>query len=215
MSELKLTADSGGGSVSFKGPATTTSNAAVPFVLPVADGSAGEFLKTDGSKNLSFAAAGGGIKHCSEWRINSAFAQDTGLVINANWEEADDASYSRIGSAVTQSSGVFTLPEAGIWRIDLNIYAYQTNAHRRYFEGLIQVSTNSGVAYDARALCVGNLYDSDADTISTAYCSTIQDVTDASAFRVRFYFSASADTILYGHTDTTHTGVIFTRLGDT
>ena len=54
MSELKLTADSGGGSVSFKGPASTTSNAAVPFVLPVADGSAGQYLKTDGSKNLSF-----------------------------------------------------------------------------------------------------------------------------------------------------------------
>ena len=54
MSELKLTADSGGGTVSLKGPATTTSNAAVPFVLPVADGSAGQYLKTDGSKNLSF-----------------------------------------------------------------------------------------------------------------------------------------------------------------
>ena len=54
MSEIKLTADSGGGSVSFKGPATTTGNADVPFVLPVADGGAGEFLKTDGSKNLSF-----------------------------------------------------------------------------------------------------------------------------------------------------------------
>ena len=55
MSEIKLTADSGGGTVSFKGPATTTGNAAVPFVLPVADGSAGQFIKTDGSKNLSFA----------------------------------------------------------------------------------------------------------------------------------------------------------------
>ena len=39
MSEIKLNADSGGGTVSLKGPATTTSNAAVPFVLPVADGS--------------------------------------------------------------------------------------------------------------------------------------------------------------------------------
>ena len=54
MSEIKLTADSGGGTVSLKGPATTTDNAAVPFVLPVADGSAGQYLKTDGSKNLSF-----------------------------------------------------------------------------------------------------------------------------------------------------------------
>ena len=60
MSEIKLTADSGGGSVSFKGPASTTSNAAVPFVLPVADGSAGQYLKTDGSKNLSFATVSAG-----------------------------------------------------------------------------------------------------------------------------------------------------------
>ena len=214
MAEIKIAADAGGGWTSLKGPANTSNQNA--FVLPSADGSAGQYLKTDGSKNLGWASdSSGGITHASEWRVNTAFAQDTGLVINANWEEADDASYSRIGSAVTQSSGVFTLPEAGIWRIDLNIYAYQTDAHRRYFEGLIQVSTNSGGAYDARALCVGNLYDSDADTISTAYCSTIQDVTDASAFRVRFYFSASADTILYGHTDTTYTGAIFTRLGDT
>ena len=214
MAEIKIAADAGGGWTSLKGPANTSNQNA--FVLPSADGSAGQYLKTDGSKNLGWASdSSGGITHASEWRVNTAFAQDTGLVINANWEEADDASYSRIGSAVTQSSGVFTLPEAGIWRIDLNIYAYQTDAHRRYFEGLIQVSTNSGVAYDARALCVGNLYDSDADTISTAYCSTIQDVTDASTFRVRFYFSASADTILYGHTDTTYTGAIFTRLGDT
>ena len=60
MSEIKLTADSGGGSVSLKGPATTTSNAAVPFVLPVADGSAGQYLKTDGSKNFSFGTPSGG-----------------------------------------------------------------------------------------------------------------------------------------------------------
>jgi len=58
MSEIKLPADSGGGSVSLKGPATTTGNAAVPFVLPVADGSAGQFIKTDGSKNLSFSGGG-------------------------------------------------------------------------------------------------------------------------------------------------------------
>ena len=69
MSEIKLTADSGGGTVSLKGPATTTSNAAVPFVLPVADGSAGQYLKTDGSKNLGWSSDSGKIlqvKHSLE-----------------------------------------------------------------------------------------------------------------------------------------------------
>ena len=59
MNEIKLNADSGGVTVSLKGPATTTGNAAVPFVLPVADGSAGQLLKTDGSKNLGWASDSG------------------------------------------------------------------------------------------------------------------------------------------------------------
>jgi len=46
MAELKIKADSGGGTVSFKGPATTTSNAAVQLTLPVDDGTADTFLKT-------------------------------------------------------------------------------------------------------------------------------------------------------------------------
>ena len=42
MSSIKLTADSGGGTVELKAPATTTSNAAVVFKLPVADGTSGQ-----------------------------------------------------------------------------------------------------------------------------------------------------------------------------
>ena len=55
MAELKSKADSGGGTVSFKGPATTTSNAAVQLTLPVDDGTTGQYLKTDGSGALSWA----------------------------------------------------------------------------------------------------------------------------------------------------------------
>ena len=58
--KIKLNAASGGGSVSLQAPSSTTSNAAVELQLPVADGSADTFLKTDGSGALSFAAAGGG-----------------------------------------------------------------------------------------------------------------------------------------------------------
>lgn len=43
------------GSVSLQAPASTTSGANIEFKLPVADGSAGQFMKTDGSGNLAFA----------------------------------------------------------------------------------------------------------------------------------------------------------------
>lgn len=60
MAEVKIAADSGGGSVALKGPASTTSNAAVSLKLPVADGSANQLLKTDGSGNLGWATDQGG-----------------------------------------------------------------------------------------------------------------------------------------------------------
>ena len=59
MAEVKISADSGGGSVALKGPASTTSNAAVSLKLPVADGSANQLLKTDGSGNLAWSKPGG------------------------------------------------------------------------------------------------------------------------------------------------------------
>jgi hypothetical protein len=56
MAEIKIAADSGGGSVSWKGPSSTTSNAAVQLTLPVDDGTANQVLTTNGSGALSWAA---------------------------------------------------------------------------------------------------------------------------------------------------------------
>ena len=53
MAELKLKADSGGGTSSLKGPAS--SGATPSWRLPSADGSSGQFLKTDGSGVMSWA----------------------------------------------------------------------------------------------------------------------------------------------------------------
>ena len=49
----------GSSAVVLKGPSTNLTSDVI-FVLPDSDGSAGQFLKTDGSGNLSFASASGG-----------------------------------------------------------------------------------------------------------------------------------------------------------
>jgi len=61
MSKISLK-HSGGNVVSLNSPTNAPGAADVAFKLPNADGSAGQFMKTDGSGNLSFAAAGGGGK---------------------------------------------------------------------------------------------------------------------------------------------------------
>ena len=59
MSKLKLV-HSGGNSVSLNPPTSAPTSTEVAFKLPNADGSTGQFMKTDGSGNLSFDAAAGG-----------------------------------------------------------------------------------------------------------------------------------------------------------
>ena len=58
MSQIKLK-HSGGNSSIIAAPSSNPASD-VTFRLPNADGSAGQFMKTDGSGNLSFGAAGGG-----------------------------------------------------------------------------------------------------------------------------------------------------------
>jgi len=60
MSQLKLTADGGGGTVAIKAPASTTGNAAIELKLPVADGTNGQAVTTNGSGQLAFADVSGG-----------------------------------------------------------------------------------------------------------------------------------------------------------
>ena len=59
MSKISLK-HSGGNVVSLNSPTNAPGAADVAFKLPNQDGSANTFLKTDGSGNLSFGAAGGG-----------------------------------------------------------------------------------------------------------------------------------------------------------
>jgi len=51
---IKLNAQSGG-SVALDAPTQTTNSNDITFKLPVADGSANQYIKTDGSGNLAFA----------------------------------------------------------------------------------------------------------------------------------------------------------------
>tara|TARA_R100000773_G_scaffold43713_1_gene42775 strand:+ start:513 stop:1172 length:660 start_codon:yes stop_codon:yes gene_type:complete len=80
---------SGGNVVSLNSPTSAPTSADVAFKLPNADGSAGQFMKTDGSGNLSFDAAGGGkvlnyddaTKSDTQTTLSTSFVDITGLSV--------------------------------------------------------------------------------------------------------------------------------------
>ena len=111
MAELKIKADSGGGNVSFKGPATTTSNAAVQLTLPVDDGTANQYLKTDGSGALSW----GTIAAQTEQDASTGdYTLTSGNLVMATAGKGIDFSATADGSG-TDSSSLLDDYEEGTW----------------------------------------------------------------------------------------------------
>jgi len=100
MAEIKIAADAGGGWTSLKGPANTSNQNA--FVLPSADGSAGQFLKTDGSKTLSFAS----VAASPVTALNNATANELVTVGSTTTELDAEANLTFDGSTLTVTGHV-------------------------------------------------------------------------------------------------------------
>ena len=61
-------------------------------------------------------------KMVDEWRINANVTQGSGAqVITSNWERADTGNSGKIGTGMTQSSGVFTYPSTGIYLVQFGM----------------------------------------------------------------------------------------------
>ena len=178
--------------------------------FPNADGSANQFLKTDGSGNLSFDAAGG-ITMADQWRLTSDFTGNADP-ITSNLSQASADGGGGIGSSMTVSSGVFTFPSTGIYLI-LAHFSFSRNANDRLIQGHIQAVTDagSGEAGTAFTFTDGGYGDSSFTSTDTQF---LFDVTNVSTHKVKFgVFSGGATCI--GDADSHKTGFTFIRLGDT
>ena len=64
---------------------------------------------------MMFSGFADGIIEADQWRIT---ANHSGVAdITANWERVDTDGYGTIGSAMTESSGIFSFPSTGIYLI--------------------------------------------------------------------------------------------------
>ena len=212
MSELNLT-HSNGNKVKLTTPDTLAANKT--FKLPNADGTANQALVTNGSGALAFANAG--ILMADQWMLTSSFSLGGAVsIVTSGWGQVSRAGYGVIGSSMTQSSGVFTYPQTGIYFVEYTAQLISTSA-QRYLGGRIQTTHNNSSyahAADVNTHCgLNNSY----GTYMQVTCSVIQDVQDVTQDKVRFCASAftPSDTTLQGDSSRAATHVTFIRLGDT
>ena len=208
---LQLNCSQNSHGIKLKSPAHSTSSS-YTLTFPGTDPSADKFLKTDGSGNLSFADAGGGITSASQFRLTADRTNSgTNDDIDANIEEVD-TDYSRIGTAMTQSSGIFSFPSTGIWLITFVGNGSQGSPDDG--DCYIKFTTNNST-YNARVVNFVNPGDT-ADKY-TIFCQGIFDVTDTTNDKVKFGTGLTNELggTLFGDTNVSETYFTFIRLGDT
>ena len=159
-----------------------------------------------------------GITAVSQWRLNATTNSGTNAVISANWEEVDYANYERIGSAITQSSGVFTFPSTGKWLITSSFY-YVMGATDTEANVKLEYTLNNGTGYtDAHYSGVGGHNpNGDGHTGRAPIVHNVLfDCTDVSNDKIRFSTTSFVSSnFLYGETNASYSVVTFMRLGDT
>jgi len=164
-------------------------------------------FKGDGS-NLTGISAG--ISMMDMWRITNDNNISGDADIDSYWER-NDTFFAQIGSGMSESSGVFTFPQTGIYLIMVQAATYG-NGHS-YAGFFTQVSTDSGGSYSNFTYCYGN--HRGGSGYNNLFVNGILDVTDESTFRMKMRGHTPGNLQFSGDTNAHRTGITFIRIGDT
>ena len=161
----------------------------------------------------SLTGISAGITVAGQFRLHSGF-NGSANPITSNFEEVDTF-YSRIGSAITESSGVFTFPSTGVYMIAAHT-SVQFDGEINYHELILQGTSD---AFSSDVSTIASKYSSSANHGVTAYfgASThaIYDVANTSNNKIRLRINSQANANTKGSTSNSQTSLTFLRLGDT
>ena len=183
--------------------------------LKVSNSAVNGYMLTAQSGNtggLTWAAAPGGITEIDAWYLDTEYVGEAD--ITANLERVAAGGFAKLGTGMSQSSGIFTFPSTGIWRIEF-IAQFQDSGHdNRSIWTRIKTTVNNS-SYVTASSHGTNLY-RPASGVHYVHgiTSFIFDVTNTSTHKVLFNAGAT-DIGVRGSDPLATTQMQFIRLGDT
>jgi len=156
-----------------------------------------------------------GITEIDQWRLSSDLSittLNTLTLISANWERNDNTGFGRIGTGMTESSGTFTFPSTGIYKIETTFIFYSATGGSEYNRMSINTTTNNSTYIEQDECSIST---STAPKRNSTSSSFIFDVTDTSQCKVRFYYYVQGNITLSASSSANRTFATFTRIGDT
>ena len=149
-----------------------------------------------------------GIAMSDQWSITSDNNKTNGQTIDTGWERSDYF-FAQIGTGMTESSGVFTFPQTGIYLL-MSQHAMNTSAG--YCGVEIKMSSDSGSNYST--VSYGQITNTNNGYHALSLHGVV-DVQNASTYRVLLEAYNNANVQYSGDSNALRNGITFIRLGDT
>ena len=209
-------------SISSAGAFTSTTIDATKLTgnLPAVNGSAltnltaanltGALPAISGASLTNLPASG--ISQTDQYRLHTNFTGDVNPVVN--WERDDTSGFGKMGSGMSEDTGIFTFPATGIYKVEY-VFTAQLNGDSRNIYGYI-LSTNDGSNYVNRAGLESFIQQTQSNnTLCNAYGSCFVAVTSTTNCKVKFSaYSVDTSRTMLGRSNYNSTYVTFIRIGD-
>jgi len=154
----------------------------------------------------------GGITEADQWRLTTDYTNagnGTNEVLTANLER-NDTDFEKIGTGLTESSGIFSFPSTGVYMIQAQTYITLSSAtSSAHFSILVTIDDGS---YNTRAYTqVG----ADANRGDACMCQCYVDVTDVANVKFKIQTNGGTYITWNGNSSQNETTITVIRLGDT
>ena len=156
-----------------------------------------------------------GVTMADQWRVTADFTPSQASTITSNWERNDNYFDNALGSGMSESSGEFTFPQTGIYKVTVFYGGYKSSGSSSYSGVQLRVSDTSGSSYTNIASSYQSIIAGPTNPHFSGVTDAIIDVTNASTFRVKLLIDRNSETVFFGSSTGNYTGVTFIRLGDT
>jgi len=165
-------------------------------------------ITLNGSAVSLGGSASAGITEAHVYRLTTSFSGDVNPIVNV--ELADDARAGRIGTGVTESSGLYSFSQTGIYYVSATGVVYDSGTDDLQVNIECLLSTDSGSSYDKIFHAMTDLHHS---AQSPFFGHGIIDISNTTTDRVKFKTDGNNGEV-QGNTNENITYFTFIRLGD-
>ena len=154
-------------------------------------------------------------KMVDQWRATTStgVSQSTSTDVT-NWERVDGTAFGTLNGGMTESSGVFTFPSTGIYKVEFVPYFNDTESNNA-IRGMIKMTTDNS-SYSSIAQNQQGVPDVDTYNYGSVYVCALVDITNTSQCKVKFtVYSGYGNFDYNGDSTTNETYATFTRVGGT